>query len=1121
MPTTAFQPASSFDNLFHSPAPRRSPSPQSNSPTDYSAYTPSPDDSPNTSNSQYKTATATLSAAFASLWGSYHSSPAAPSNNLDSSPSSLQTSPEVGKLSSPAVKTAGAKRSSKASSVNPAWPNLLSWGQGQGASSSGNGSRSGFESSSPPAPVANNFKRRSRAMIPFGLSSSPLEAHDQDAPGPSSSSPSFNADTSLRGLFHEDGSPGKRSYSPSRPRRGRLSPVKRNIPLSPPSDGSPNGSRASSPSIAYATLSRIKSKPSTSSLKGAKGNAGVAGPFSLGEAAQPIPASNWDEIIERTAKMDSYVRRIVFQAGLDYETRPMVVLAACCLPDPREVDYDFLLDRIMAVMDLFVENDYCIIYFAGGGKHRPGWSWIWKAYRRLGRKFRKNLKKLYIVHPTLFTRTLMQLINTGAYFVSPKFSKKVTQLYSLSDLAKLVPLTQIDVPPEVLQLNAKYEKCVIIPGQRDPAGGGTGAAPTSGTGVFGTSLSELMGERGEKGGIPRVVRDCVEAILGATDSPALNGASGPNPSPLDVEGLFRRSPSSALLKAAQDSYDRGHPVNLSHYRDPHIPAVLLKVFLRSLPEPIIPSTLYPLIRACPKPPPALSHDPSQEDGVEAQECISYIRDTILTALEPPSSLILLSYILELLHKVTLHADKNKMDAANLATVFAPNLVASGNVIRDVMICKVEGLGNMSEPNLTIKAASSKKEEGTTLGTVLRFCIERYYEIFDEIDYEPPMMDALSEQDLQGAAGLGLTSAEGLDPVSSPARMSTSLSNLSASLDDDSVAGDGYHSAFANIPVPRSRAGSASVALNPAERVPASPLRGGGARQGLAIHASSPGNTARIHASEFAQSLSRRSGGVQHRRKGSTASSSSSSVPASPMNLMFTSASNPRGTQTGDAAKQDHDPEASLGSDKDGFEIPAGSSNLAGSENAVGAENRSSPSLHTNKSISSRDGFRGPAGLSAVGRNSSAGSLRLTKGRLGSNANLRGAAGGGLGGGLKGGLAISALSAPAVSGGTADVRNGADLDGLTGGISGVALTGVSAAGQFTTTTATSTPADSPVHSPSVAAKQRSKGSKDADSGAEESEDRSADASPVSERSGFSSAKMRRGLSEVLEDGDEAA
>ena len=81
------------------------------------------------------------------------------------------------------------------------------------------------------------------------------------------------------------------------------------------------------------------------------------------------------------------------------------------------------------------------------------------------------MKKLYIVHPTFFTRSLLQFVNTGAYFVSPKFNKKVSQLWTLSALAEHVPLTQIDIPPEVLQWNARYEKHVNLPDKLQDAAG--------------------------------------------------------------------------------------------------------------------------------------------------------------------------------------------------------------------------------------------------------------------------------------------------------------------------------------------------------------------------------------------------------------------------------------------------------------------------------------------------------------------------------------------------------------------------------------------------------------------------------------------------------------------------
>ena len=77
-----------------------------------------------------------------------------------------------------------------------------------------------------------------------------------------------------------------------------------------------------------------------------------------------------------------------------------------------------------------------------------------------------------------------------------------------------------------------------------------------------------MGYNGEKGGVPRVVKDTIQFLrdsgmfflslflqmlelgLYVTGGFFLNVG-------MTEEGLFRRSPSSVMLRAAQDAYDRG------------------------------------------------------------------------------------------------------------------------------------------------------------------------------------------------------------------------------------------------------------------------------------------------------------------------------------------------------------------------------------------------------------------------------------------------------------------------------------------------------------------------------------------------------------------------------------
>lgn len=103
---------------------------------------------------------------------------------------------------------------------------------------------------------------------------------------------------------------------------------------------------------------------------------------------------------------------------------------------------------------------------------------------------------------------------------------------------------------------------------------------------------------------------------------------------LEEEGLFRRSPSSALLRQVREAYNRGQTVSLRNFGDPHLAAVLIKKFLRDLPQPVFPERLYDTIRQCPR-------VRTDHDELDA---ISYIRNALLPELAP-CTLILLSNIL--------------------------------------------------------------------------------------------------------------------------------------------------------------------------------------------------------------------------------------------------------------------------------------------------------------------------------------------------------------------------------------------------------------------------------------------------------------------------------------------
>ncbi|KLO09943.1 RhoGAP-domain-containing protein [Schizopora paradoxa] len=453
----------------------------------------------------------------------------------------------------------------------------------------------------------------------------------------------------------------------------------------------------------FANATSAPSGPHRSPTRSTSFTGGISSTINLGKkklfnqwspssSSLPSRSSSFDSLEgDEMQKVESVLPRMIFQAGVDYE----VIMNASAFPDPRSVSYDLLLTRILSYLDLFVESDYTVVFFAAGGRNTPSWNWVWKAYRSLNRKYRKNLKRLYIVHSSFFSKMLFSL--AGAV-ISPKFFRKITYIDTLSALSDHVPLTQIDIPPAVYKENLKHETEINTPS-------------ASHSRMFGIPLDELMGFDGEKDGLPRVVRDCIQFL---------------RESGLEEEGLFRRSPNSVLLRQVREAYNRGQTVTLSSYEDPHLAAVLLKKFLRDLPEPLFPESTYTTIRNCPSPSPEVVLDV----GV-----VDYIRDSILTEL-PPCAYIVLSAILHLMHDVSLRSAKNRMDAHNLAIVLCPNLVASGNPLIDVEICGVAGAPLPLSPARSGSASSpltkGRKEGGMTLGTIIKICIQHYFEVFDEV-----------------------------------------------------------------------------------------------------------------------------------------------------------------------------------------------------------------------------------------------------------------------------------------------------------------------------------------------------------------------------------------------------
>ncbi|XP_077302594.1 rho GTPase-activating protein 1-like [Arctopsyche grandis] len=351
-------------------------------------------------------------------------------------------------------------------------------------------------------------------------------------------------------------------------------------------------------------------------------------------------------------------KRLVEVVGDDAIGRRIIIVSACRLPNNTELPPDVLLKYLIFTLDKYVEQDYSVVYFHYGltSKNKPSFSWLWQAYKAFDRKYKKNLKALYLVHPTNFIRIVWQMLKPA---ISVKFGRKMMYVNYLHELGQHLNLLKIGIPEAVLKHDAdllvKNSKAAATANAQNAFGLSSQDSakltnqkkpqvtyPT--TQQFGVSLQFIKDNNPKMSeSIPPIVRQCVEYLS--------------QPDALETEGIFRRSVSGIMVKRFQNDCNIGEEIDFDG--NPHLAAVMLKTFLRDLEEPIMTFELYEEI--------------TQFQTWPKEDKPRKVKILILEKL-PIDNYKLLKYIMQFLWKVMDRCDLNKMTSSNLAVVIGPNLV---------------------------------------------------------------------------------------------------------------------------------------------------------------------------------------------------------------------------------------------------------------------------------------------------------------------------------------------------------------------------------------------------------------------------------------------------------------
>uniref|UniRef100_A0A8C2XIG0 Rho GTPase activating protein 1 n=1 Tax=Cyclopterus lumpus TaxID=8103 RepID=A0A8C2XIG0_CYCLU len=301
--------------------------------------------------------------------------------------------------------------------------------------------------------------------------------------------------------------------------------------------------------------------------------------------------------------------QIIEVAGDDNFGRKVIVFNACRMPPQHQLDHHKLLMYLKGTLDQYVESDYTLIYFHHGltSENKPSLSWLRDAYREFDRKYKKNIKALYIVHPTMFIKTLLILFKP---IISFKFGRKINYVSYLSELEDVVKCEQLLIPARVKDYDNKLRASLKPSAQPPPSPLHSPPLPNQ---VFGVPL---------------------------------------------IEGIFRRSANVTLVKDVQLRYNSGVAVNFTEMEDIHLAAVILKTFLRELPEPLLTFQLY--------------NDVVNFSSVSSDGQVAFMK-TLVESL-PEENYTSLRFLITFLAQVSANSEVNKMTNSNLAVVFGPNLL---------------------------------------------------------------------------------------------------------------------------------------------------------------------------------------------------------------------------------------------------------------------------------------------------------------------------------------------------------------------------------------------------------------------------------------------------------------
>lgn len=152
--------------------------------------------------------------------------------------------------------------------------------------------------------------------------------------------------------------------------------------------------------------------------------------------------------------------RCLYISGADRLGRPVVVFVGKRF-NASLANFERVMMYIISVLDTIVEKDYVVVYFhtLTAKEDLPSFQFVQSVYDTLEYKYKKNLKALYVVHPSFWCRILTWWFTT---FTASAIRDKVYCLGGVEYLQHIIPLSHLQVPSFIMDYDYKVNFRISI-----------------------------------------------------------------------------------------------------------------------------------------------------------------------------------------------------------------------------------------------------------------------------------------------------------------------------------------------------------------------------------------------------------------------------------------------------------------------------------------------------------------------------------------------------------------------------------------------------------------------------------------------------------------------------------